>query len=33
VGLETLWPQMGLMLAYVLVIFIIASLRFKKKVG
>ncbi len=33
VGLETLWPQLGLMLAYVLVIFIIASLRFKKKVG
>jgi ABC-2 type transport system permease protein len=33
VGLATLWPQIGLMLAYVLVIFIIASLRFKKKVG
>lgn len=33
VGLEALWPQMGLMLAYVLPVFIIASLRFKKKVG
>jgi ABC-2 type transport system permease protein len=33
VELETLWPQMGLMLAYVLVVFTLASLRFKKKVG
>jgi ABC-2 type transport system permease protein len=32
-GLGTLWPQVGLMLAYVLAIFGIASLRFKKKVG
>jgi ABC-2 type transport system permease protein len=33
VGLATLWPEIGLMLAYVLVIFTLASLRFKKKVG
>jgi ABC-2 type transport system permease protein len=33
VSLGTLWPEMGLMLAYVLVIFTLASLRFKKKVG
>jgi ABC-2 type transport system permease protein len=32
VGLDILWPQLGLMLAYVLAIFSIASLRFKKKV-
>ncbi|MCL4294300.1 MAG: ABC transporter permease [Anaerolineae bacterium] len=33
VGLATLWPQLGWMLAYVLVIFSLASLRFKKKMG
>ena len=33
VGLETLWPQMRAMLAYTLVVFALASLRFKKKVG
>ncbi|MEE8391780.1 MAG: ABC transporter permease [Anaerolineae bacterium] len=33
VGLETLWLELGSMLAYVLVVFTLASLRFKKKVG
>ncbi|MCZ7574390.1 MAG: ABC transporter permease [Ardenticatenaceae bacterium] len=33
VGLEHLWPHVGLLLAYVLAIFTMASLRFKKKVG
>jgi ABC-2 type transport system permease protein len=33
VGLNTLWPQLGLMLAYVFAIFVLASLRFKKKIG
>ncbi len=32
-GLDVLWPQLGLMLAYVLAIFTVASLRFKKKLG
>jgi len=32
-GLETLWPQVGLMLVFVLAIFSLASLRFKKKIG
>jgi ABC-2 type transport system permease protein len=31
--LDILWPQLGLMLAYVLAIFILASLRFKKRIG
>lgn len=33
VGLENLWTELGLMLAYILAVFILASLRFKKKVG
>ncbi len=33
VDLETLWPELRWMLAYTLVVFALASLRFKKKVG
>jgi hypothetical protein len=33
VGLEYLWTELALMLAYVLAVFTLASLLFKKKVG